>query len=128
VIETEVAQLAGEEQAAFLADLGLAEPAIRRVLTDCYALLGLISFFTVGEDEVRAWPVPRARAPRRRRAPSTRTLRAASSAREVVGYDELVAAEGSMGTVRERGQFRLEGKEYVVQDGEICHFRFNVAK
>ena len=59
VIETEVAHLAGEEQAAFLADLGLAEPAIRRVLTDCYALLGLLSFFTVGEDEVRAWPVPR---------------------------------------------------------------------
>src|SRR4030095_40771 len=59
VIEAEVAQLAGEEQAAFLADLGLREPALRRVLTDCYALLGLISFFTVGEDEVRAWSVPR---------------------------------------------------------------------
>ncbi|MBI1728549.1 MAG: redox-regulated ATPase YchF, partial [Candidatus Rokubacteria bacterium] len=59
VIEAEVAQLAGEEQAAFLADLGLSEPAIRRVLRDCYALLGLISFFTVGEDEVRAWSVAR---------------------------------------------------------------------
>jgi len=128
VIETEVAQLAGEEQAAFLADLGLAEPAIRRVLTDCYALLGLLSFFTVGEDEVRAWPVPR----------GTRAQDAAGAIHsdiargfiraEVVGYDELIAAEGSMATVRERGQFRLEGKEYVVQDGEICHFRFNVAK
>ena len=80
MIETEVAQLAGEEQAAFLADLGLAEPAIGRVLTDCYALLGLISFFTVGEDEVRAWPCRAARAPRTRRAPSTRTSRGASSA------------------------------------------------
>ena len=128
VIETEVAQLAGEEQAAFLADLGLAEPAIRRVLTDCYALLGLLSFFTVGEDEVRAWPVPR----------GTRAQDAAGAIHsdiargfiraEVVGYDELIAAEGSIATVRERGQFRLEGKEYVVQDGEICHFRFNVAK
>src|SRR5437773_959051 len=58
VIEAEVAQLAGDEQAAFLADLGLAEPAIKRVLRDCYTLLGLISFFTVGEDEVRAWSVP----------------------------------------------------------------------
>src|SRR5213592_30967 len=58
VIETEVAQLAGPEQQAFLADLGLKEPAIHRVLSDCYALLGLISFFTVGEDEVRAWPIP----------------------------------------------------------------------
>jgi hypothetical protein len=128
VIEAEVAQLAGEEQAAFLADLGLSEPAIRRVLRDCYALLGLISFFTVGEDEVRAWSVPR----------GTRAQDAAGAIHsdiargfiraEVVGYDELVAAEGSMATVREKGQFRLEGKEYVVHDGEICHFRFNVAK
>jgi len=128
VIEAEVAQLAGEEQAAFLADLGLSEPAIRRVLRDCYALLGLISFFTVGEDEVRAWSVPR----------GTRAQDAAGAIHsdiargfiraEVVGYDELVAAEGSMAAVREKGQFRLEGKDYTVQDGEICHFRFNVAK
>jgi GTP-binding protein YchF len=128
VIEAEVAQLAGEEQAAFLADLGLSEPAIRRVLRDCYSLLGLISFFTVGEDEVRAWSVPR----------GTRAQDAAGAIHsdiargfiraEVVGYDELVAAEGSMAAVREKGQFRLEGKDYVVQDGEICHFRFNVAK
>ena len=128
VIEAEVAQLAGEEQAAFLADLGLAEPAIKRVLRDCYALLGLISFFTVGDDEVRAWSIPQ----------GTQALEAAGVIHsdiargfiraEVVGYDELIAAEGSMATVRERGQFRLEGKEYVVQDGEICHFRFNVAK
>jgi GTP-binding protein YchF len=128
VIEAEVAQLAGEEQAAFLADLGLSEPAIKRVLRDCYSLLGLISFFTVGEDEVRAWSVPR----------GTRAQDAAGAIHsdiargfiraEVVGYDELVAAEGSMAAVREKGQFRLEGKDYVVRDGEICHFRFNVAK
>ncbi len=128
VIEAEVAQLAGEEQAAFLADLRLSEPAIKRVLRDCYGLLGLLSFFTVGEDEVRAWSVPR----------GTRAQDAAGAIHsdiargfiraEVVGYDELVAAEGSMAAVREKGQFRLEGKDYVVQDGEICHFRFNVAK
>src|SRR5712691_4226064 len=128
VIEMEVAQLAGDEQAAFLADLGLQEPAIRRVLKDCYALLGLISFFTVGDDEVRAWSIPR----------GTRAQDAADAVHsdiargfiraEVVGYDELVAAAGSMATVRERGQFKLEGKDYVVRDGEICHFRFNVAK
>jgi ribosome-binding ATPase len=128
VIEADVGQLAGDEQAAFLADLGLTEPAIKRVLRDCYALLGLIAFFTVGEDEVRAWSIPR----------STRAQDAAGAVHsdiargfiraEVVGYDELVAAAGSMATVRERGQFRLEGKEYVVRDGEICHFRFNVAK
>jgi len=128
VIEAEVAQLAGEEQAAFLADLGLTEPAIKRVLQDCYAVLGLLSFFTVGEDEVRAWSVPR----------GTRAQDAAGTIHsdiargfiraEVVGYDELISAAGSMATVRERGQFRLEGKEYPVRDGEICHFRFNVAK
>jgi GTP-binding protein YchF len=128
VIEAEVAQLAGEEQTAFLADLGLSEPAIKRVLQDCYALLGLISFFTVGEDEVRAWSIPR----------GTRAQDAAGAIHsdiargfiraEVVGYDELIAAGGSMAAVRERGQFRLEGKEYPVRDGEICHFRFNVAK
>ena len=128
VIETEVAQLTGEEQQAFLADLGLAEPAIRRVLRDCYALLGLVSFFTVGEDEVRAWPIPA----------GTRAQDAAGTVHtdiargfiraEVTGYDELVAAGGSFAEVRARGQFRLEGKDYVVRDGEICHFRFNVAK
>ena len=128
VIETEVAQLTGDEQAAFLADLGLGEPAIRRVLRDCYALLGLVSFFTVGDDEVRAWPVSR----------GTRAQDAAGTVHsdiargfiraEVTGYDDLVAANGSFADVRARGQLRLEGKDYSVQDGEICHFRFNVAK
>ena len=128
VIEAEVAQLAGAEQAAFLADLGLAEPAIRRVLRDCYALLGLISFFTVGDDEVRAWPIRR----------GTRAQDAAGTVHsdiargfiraEVTRYDDLVAASGSFAEVRARGQLRLEGKDYVVQDGEICHFRFNVGK
>jgi hypothetical protein len=128
VIEAEVAQLDGPEQAAFLADLGLTEPAIRRVLEDCYALLGLISFFTVGEDEVRAWSVPR-----RTRAQDAAGAIHSDIARgfiraEVVGYDDLVAVEGSMAAARERGRLRLEGKDYEVQDGEICHFRFNVAK
>ena len=128
VIEAEVAQLAGEEQAAFLADLGLTEPAIPRVLKDCYELLGLISFFTVGEDEVRAWSVPR----------GTRAQEAAGAVHsdiargfiraEVVGYDDLLAADGSMALARERAQLRLEGKDYTVQDGEVCHIRFNVGK
>jgi len=128
VIESEVAQLAGDEQAAFLADLGLPEPAIRRVLRDCYALLGLISFFTVGEDEVRAWSIPRGRRAQDAAGTVHSDIARGFIRAEVVGYEELVAAAGSMAAVRERGQFRLEGKEYVVQDGEICHFRFNVAK
>jgi GTP-binding protein YchF len=128
VIEAEVAQLAGDEQAAFLADLGLAEPALRRLLQDCYALLGLVSFFTVGEDEVRAWPIPA----------GTRAQDAAGAVHsdiargfiraEVNTYDELLAVNGSFPDLRARGQLRLEGKDYLVHDGEICHFRFNVAK
>ncbi len=128
VIETEVAQLAGEEQQAFLTDLGLKEPAIHRVLSDCYALLGLISFFTVGEDEVRAWPIPE----------GTRAQDAAGTVHsdiargfiraEVNGYDELMAVGGAFADLRAKGQLRLEGKDYVVRDGEVCHFRFNVAK
>ena len=96
----------------------------------CYQALGLRSFFTgtgIAED-CRAWTI---------RAGDTALIAAgkihSDIARgfiraEVVGYDELVAAEGSMAAVREKGRFRLEGKAYVVQDGEICHFRFNVAK
>jgi ribosome-binding ATPase YchF (GTP1/OBG family) len=128
VIEAEIARLHGDEQQAFLADLGLAEPAIYRVLRECFALLGLVSFFTVGEDEVRAWPVPA----------GTRAQDAAGTVHsdiargfiraEVNGYDELVAAGGSFAELRARGQLRLEGKDYVVQDGEVCHFRFNVAR
>src|SRR5207249_4994569 len=128
VIEAEVAELAGDEQRAFLADLGLTEPAIHRVLSECYALLGLVSFFTVGEDEVRAWPIPE----------GTRAQAAAGTVHsdiergfiraEVNSYDDLVAVEGSFADLRARGQQRLEGKDYVVRDGEICHFRFNVAK
>jgi ribosome-binding ATPase YchF (GTP1/OBG family) len=128
VIETEIARLEGAEQEAFLADLGLAEPAIRRVLRECYALLGLVSFFTCGEDEVRAWPIPA----------GTRAQDAAGTVHsdiargfiraEVNGYEELVAVNGSFADLRTKGQLRLEGKDYVVQDGEVCHFRFNVAR
>jgi GTP-binding protein YchF len=128
VIEAEIARLEGDEQQAFLADLGLTEPAINRVLREAFALLGLVSFFTTGEDEVRAWPIPA----------GTRAQDAAGSVHsdiargfiraEVNGYDELVAVEGSFADLRARGQLRLEGKDYVVQDGEICHFRFNVQK
>jgi GTP-binding protein YchF len=128
VIEAEVARLAGDEQQAFLADLGLTEPAIRRVLRECYALLGLISFLTTGDDEVRAWPVPR----------GTRAQDAAGTVHsdiargfiraEVSRYEDLVAANGSFAELRARGLLRLEGKDYPVQDGEVCHFRFNVAR
>jgi GTP-binding protein YchF len=128
VIETEIARLKGDEQAAFLADLGLTEPAIRRVLRECFALLGLVSFFTVGEDEVRAWPIPEGT-----RAQDAAGVVHSDIARgfiraEVNGYEELVAVKGAFAELRAKGQLRLEGKDYIVQDGEVCHFRFNVGK
>jgi len=127
VIEAEVAQLAGEEQQAFLADLGLAEPAIRRLLRECFALLGLISFFTVGDDEVRAWPIPvNLRAQDAAGTVHSDIARGFIRA-EVTRYDDLLAANGEFAEIRAKGQLRLEGKDYPVSDGEICHFRFNVS-
>jgi len=128
VIEQEVAELEGAEQQAFLAELALAEPAIRRVLRECFALLGLISFFTVGDDEVRAWSI-RAGTRAQDAAGTVHSDIARGFIRaEVNSYDELVAADGDFAALRARGQLRLEGKDYVVRDGEVCHFRFNVPK
>src|SRR5207245_2891767 len=125
VIEAEVAQLDGEEQRAFLADLGLKEPAIHRVLSDCYALLGRVSFFTVGEDEVRAWSIPE----------GTRAQDAAGTVHsdisrgfiraEVNSYDDLVGVDGSFAELRARGQLRLEGKDYIVRHGDFSRVRSN---
>jgi GTP-binding protein YchF len=128
VIETEVAQLAGDEQQAFLADLGLEEPAIRRVLHDCYALLGLVSFFTAGDDEVRAWPIPAGTRAQDAAGDIHSDIARGFIRAEVNTYDDLVAADGDFAALRAKGLLRLEGKEYVVRDGEVCHFRFNVAK
>lgn len=124
LIEAEVAQLAGPEQAAFLAELGLPEPAIARVLRDCYDLLGLVSFFTVGEDEVRAWSIPRGTRAQDAAAAIHSDIGRGFIRAEVVAWEDLVAAEGSMALVRERGQLRLEGKDYPVADGEVFHVRF----
>ena len=121
-VEAELAELSDEEAADFLASYGLKESAIARLIRSSYGLLGLISFFTVGEDECRAW-----------------TLRAGSSAikaageihsdiqrgfirAEVVKHEDLIEA-GSLAEARTRATLRLEGKEYVVQDGEVVHFR-----
>jgi ribosome-binding ATPase len=128
VIEAEVAQLAGEEREAFLSDLGLREPAINRVLRDCYALLGLVSFFTVGDDEVRAWSITLGTRAQDAAAAVHSDIARGFIRAEVTGYDDLLAARGSLAEVRAKGQLRLEGKDYIVQDGEICHFRFNVGK
>jgi GTP-binding protein YchF len=127
VVEAEVAALPPEEQRAFLDALGLPEPALHRVLRDAYALLGLASFFTVGEDEVRAWTI-RAGATALEAAGAIHSDIARGFIRaEVIGWAELLEA-GSLAEARRRGLLRLEGREYPVRDGEVCHFRFNVAR
>ncbi len=127
-IELEIAQLDAADAAAFLKDLGLTESGLDRVIRATYDLLGYMSFFTVGEDECRAWSIARQTPAQLAAAEIHSDIARGFIRAEVVGYEELVAAGGSMASVRERGQFRLEGKDYPVRDGEICHFRFNVGK
>ena len=122
-IELEIAQLEAADAQAFLADLGLSESGLDRVIRASYDLLGYISFFTVGEDECRAWSIPR-NTPAQLAAGEIHSDIARGFIRaEVVTYDALIA-RGSMAVCREHGEVRLEGKEYVVQDGDIINFRF----
>ena len=121
-IELEIAALEPSDAEAFLTDLGLTESGLNRVIRATYELLGYISFFTVGEDECRAWSIPR----------GTIALDAAGEIHsdisrgfiraEVVGYDAFIA-RGTLQACRDHGELRLEGKEYVVQDGDIINFR-----
>lgn len=124
-IEAELAQLNEDDARVFMEDLGIEEPARNRVIRFSYDLLGLVSFLTVGPDEVRAWPI-------RRDTPALEAAGAIHSdiqrgfiRAEVVAYDDLVAA-GGMTEAKKVGTVRMEGKQYVVQDGDICHFLFNV--
>lgn len=124
-IEQEIAQLGAEDARAFLNDLGLDTPATDRIIRSSYELLGLLSFFTMGEDECRAWTIRRGtKAPQAAGAIHTDLERGFIRA-EVVTYDAFVAA-GSLAACRDKGVLRLEGKEYVVQDGDILNIRFSV--
>ncbi len=124
-LEMELAQLDPAEAADFLAEYGITEPGLNRVIRLSYSLLGLQSFFTVGEDEVRAWTIP-VGAPAVEAAGVIHSDLAKGFIRaEVVGYDALISS-GSMAAARSHGQLRLEGKDYIVRDGDILHVRFNV--
>jgi GTP-binding protein YchF len=125
-IEMELTQLSQEESKAFLLDLGIAEPAMHKLCRVSYETLGLISFFTVGKDEVKAWTIRK----------DTEALKAAGKIHsdiergfiraEAVGYDDYIASDENMVTAREKGLVRLEGKTYIVKDGDIINFKFNV--
>ncbi len=122
-IELEIADLEPADAAAFLADLGLTESGLDRVIRASYDLLGYLSFFTVGEDECRAWSIPRG-TPAQAAAGEIHTDLSRGFIRaEVVSYDHLVA-RGSLHACKEHGEVRLEGKEYIVLDGDVINVRF----
>ena len=122
-IELEISQLEGDDATAFLADLGLSESGLDRVIRTTYDLLGYMSFFTVGEDECRAWSIARGTAAQAAAGEIHSDIQRGFIRAEVVAYDPLTS-RGSMAACRDHGEVRLEGKEYVVQDGDIINFRF----
>jgi len=124
-IEQELSRLSAEEQQEFLQDIGMAEPGLNRLIKAGYNLLGLQTFFTVGEKETRAWTVPvGARAPQAAGRIHTDFEHGFIRA-EVIAYDHFVNCKGENGA-KEKGLMRVEGKEYLVADGDCMHFRFNV--
>jgi len=124
-IEAEIAQLDDAEKVEFLKDLGLDEPGLNRVIRGAYELLGLQTYFTVGPKEVRAWTVRRgSTAPQAAGVIHTDFERGFIRA-EVIAYDDYLACKGEAGA-KEQGKLRLEGKEYIVREGDLMHFRFNV--
>lgn len=124
-IESELGELADEDRDEFLADLGMTEPGLNRVIRAGYQLLGLQTYFTAGEKEVRAWTtLIGATAPEAAGVIHTDFQKGFIRA-EVVAYDDFVSHQGEAGA-KEAGKWRLEGKDYVVKDGDVIHFRFNV--
>ncbi len=124
-IEEELSNLPAEERKEFLEDMGLAESGLHRLIKAGYELLGLINYFTVGEKETRAWTITKGtKAPGAAAAIHTDFEKGFIRA-EVIAYDDFIACNGEAGA-KEKGLLRLEGKEYVVKDGDCMHFRFNV--
>jgi hypothetical protein len=124
-IEAEISELAPDDAAAFRADLGLEEPGLDRIVRSAYALLGLMSFLTAGEDECRAWTIRRGTRAQSAAGEIHSDIERGFIRAEVVAFEALVAA-GSLAACRENATLRLEGKDYIVQDGDVINFRFNV--
>ena len=124
-VEMDIAQMPVEEQSEFLEPLGLDEPASHRFIRAAFELIDLISMLTAGPDECRAWPVGRGTAAPRAAGKIHSDIERGFIRAEVIGFEDLVTL-GSEAKCREAGKLRVEGKDYVVQDGDVVHFRFNV--
>jgi GTP-binding protein YchF len=124
-IEAELAQLAPEEQQEFLADLGLEEPGLNRMIAAAYGLLGLQTFYTAGPKEVRAWTVRKGATAYDAAGEIHTDFQRGFIRAEVIGYDNFIARRGEQGA-KAAGKMRLEGRDYVVAEGDVIHFRFNV--
>ncbi len=121
----EIAQFDREEARAFLDDLGLDEPAMNRLIRLCYDMLGYISFFTIGENEVKAWAIKRGTIAQKAAGKVHSDMERGFIRAEVIGYDDFVAS-GGMAKAKGKGLVRLEGKTYTIKDGDIVNFRFHV--
>jgi hypothetical protein len=124
-LEMDIAQLPPEDRPPFMADFGLEESGLQRVIAHSYCLLAAHSFFTVGEDEVRAWTIPVGATALEAAGAVHTDLQKGFIRAEVASYEDLVAL-GSLAEARKKGKLHLEGKEYIVQDGDIVHIRFNI--
>ena len=124
-LEMEIAQLPPEDAAVFMQEYGIEEPSLNRMIRLSYNLLNLQSFFTVGEDEVRAWTTRRGATAQEAAGEIHTDLQRGFVRAEVVAYDDLTSL-GSMNEAKNKGKLRLEGKEYLVKDGDIVHIRFNI--
>lgn len=124
-IEMEIAQMNRDEARAFLDDMGIREPALNKLIHVSYDLLGLISFLTAGEDEVRAWTITKGTNAQKAAGKIHSDIERGFIRAEVAGYDDFISS-GSMHAAKDKGLLRLEGKTYEVRDGDIINFRFNV--
>lgn len=125
-IEAELAALAPEERREFLHSLGIEEPAFGRIIRASFSLLGRIAYFTCGEDEVKSWVIPAGSKAPRAAAAIHKDFERGFIKAEVVSYEDFKACGATLAGAKAAGKLRLEGKEYVVQDGDIITFRFNV--
>ena len=125
-IEEEISQLPEEERTEFLSDLGLSESGLDKLVKASYRLLGLISFLTAGEPESRAWTIKKNTPAPQAAGKIHSDIERGFIRAEVIHYDDLIAHGGNLASAKEKGLVKIEGKEYIMKDGDVVHFRFNV--